>query len=141
MEDRAVGCIDRLRSRVSVRRDVGGIHRRPKRPSIYHSCRNGCGVRYVRSRYRRGDRCAGWRDQARDRLSRGEAALKRCLVVLLAASFCEAAGPPEIAGHAGYLKPFLDETGGLATGLSLRIPVTRRLAVRPEVVFGSIAGY
>ena len=68
--------------------------------------------------------------------------MKSRLILLIATiSLCHGAERTEVTGSAGYLKPFLDETGGLAWGGSLRILLTDRLAVRPEVVGGDIAGY
>jgi hypothetical protein len=47
----------------------------------------------------------------------------------------------EVSGSGNLWKPFLDEEAGFAAGASVRVPVTRRLSVRPEVVGGSIQTY
>ena len=64
---------------------------------------------------------------------------------LLATTFfcaCAAAAEPvEITGSIGYYRAFLDEPGELATGAAVRLPLTRRLAVRPEFVASSYADY
>ena len=47
----------------------------------------------------------------------------------------------ELSGTANFWKPFLDERGGFAAGAALRVPVAKRVAVRPEVLGGSIDTY
>lgn len=63
-----------------------------------------------------------------------------CLVGLIALPMW-AAGPVQVSGSANFWKAFLDEEGGFAAGGAVRVPLTRRLAVRPEFVGGSIQTY
>ena len=63
------------------------------------------------------------------------------LAIGILASVCHAADSVEISGTAAYLKPFLDESGGLVAGATVRIPLMRRLSVRPELFAGTITGY
>jgi hypothetical protein len=52
-----------------------------------------------------------------------------------------AADAPEILGSVGYFRAFLDEPGEFAGGAALRIPVVRRLAIRPEFIVSNQRGY
>ena len=59
----------------------------------------------------------------------------RAIAVTLAAVLCaSAAERPTLLPAVGYLKPYLDETGAAAIGAALQVPITSRLAVRPEYV-------
>jgi len=57
-------------------------------------------------------------------------------VALLCAS-AVAADPLELLATTGYHRAYLDEIGGFASGGALRIPLTRRLAIRPEFLVSS----
>lgn len=63
----------------------------------------------------------------------------KAIAVLLAAPLLTSA--VELSGSASLWKPFLDEEAGFAGGAALRMPVTRRIAIRPEVTGGSIQTY
>jgi hypothetical protein len=57
----------------------------------------------------------------------------RCFLLLLAfLPACHAAEPVELLGTLGFHRAYLDVRGGLTGGVALRVPVSRRLALRPE---------
>ena len=59
----------------------------------------------------------------------------RTLLLAAGAAFCLAAAEaPTLLAVAGYLKPYLDEEGSTAVGAALHVPITSRLAVRPEYI-------
>lgn len=52
-----------------------------------------------------------------------------------------AANGAELTGVVGALKPYLDERAGFAVGAALRMPVSRRVAIRPEFLSSSVKYY
>jgi hypothetical protein len=62
----------------------------------------------------------------------------RVALVLTSVSVCPAV---DLSAVAGTYKPYLDERAGWIAGGSVRIPVSRRAAIRPEVLAGSISTY
>ena len=62
----------------------------------------------------------------------------KLLSVLL---LCAAVQAAELTGTLGAMKPYIDEPAGLAAGAALRIPITRRIAVRPEFLVSSQSYY
>lgn len=71
-------------------------------------------------------------------IPRGGEAVKFVWVTLWVTCTLSAA---ELTGVAGALRPYLDEPAGAALGAALRIPVSRRVAVRPEYLSSSSKGY
>ena len=47
----------------------------------------------------------------------------------------------DVTAVLGVNKPYLDERAGFAAGAAIRIPVTERLSVRPELLWSSIPNY
>jgi hypothetical protein len=66
--------------------------------------------------------------------------LKLAGVALLGGSAL-VAEPIELHATTGYHRVYLDEPGGLAKGGALRIPLTRRFAIRPEFLASSEQQY
>lgn len=62
--------------------------------------------------------------------------LRRVLVVFatVAGTARGSGGAPVLLPVIGYAKPYLDERGSIALGAALQVPVTSKLAVRPEYV-------
>jgi hypothetical protein len=67
------------------------------------------------------------------------AVLVVCCVAITGRAF--AAEPVEILGSVGYYRAFLDEPAEFAGGVSVRVPITRRLAIRPEFIGSSYTDY
>jgi hypothetical protein len=65
----------------------------------------------------------------------------RLFSITLLASTAMAAQAVEVSGSVGTIKTFLDEPAEFAFGGSLRLPLMRRLGVRPEFIATRLVDY
>jgi hypothetical protein len=69
------------------------------------------------------------------------AVLMFCLATIGGAASRASAEPVEILGSIGLYRAFLDEPAELAGSIAVRVPITRRLAIRPEFIASSYTDY
>ena len=62
-------------------------------------------------------------------------------LILLAAACTSVCSAVDLTAAIGAYKPYLDERPGLIQGGAVRIPISHRIALRPEILTGGISSY